>query len=197
MSEDGLSLLLLRAGLLGADNGEGTVTTWRPGDVLPAELDLHGLGLSTLPLGFGIAPAPSVWHAVTELSLDHNALTELPPLTHMTALWRLNLHDNQLTALPPLAHLTCLEQLRLDRNPNLRDLSSLPRSLRTLHLEGCTSLPGTVQDPTALPRAVLELHDVLDDCQLPARDEDGDVRHMGLSFGLPLPPPHNGDPHIK
>jgi len=184
-NEDPLTQLLLHADQRDSSN-EGV---WRPGDNLPAKLDLHDLNLSTLPYGFGFAPLPAKWHKIIKLELDHNALTELPPLTHMPALQILLLHDNQLTALPPLVHLLCLEDLRLDRNPDLSQLPSLPRSLRTLHLDGCTSLPGTIEDPTALPRVVLELHDVLNDCQLPMRDKDGDVRHMGYFFGLPLPPP--------
>jgi len=35
------------------------------------------------------------------------------------------------------------KELRLDRNQHLNMIPTLPRSLRTLHLEGCTSLSGT------------------------------------------------------
>ena len=65
--------------------------------------------------------------------------------------------------------------------------SPLPGSLRVLHLGGCSSLPGTYDDPASLPATVLELHAVLDDCMLPARLPDDSM--MGIFFGTPLPPP--------
>ena len=172
------------------ETAEGSAkSSWPwPHAALPAALHLNGLRLrSPLPADFGQCippgmPGLAAFAAVTELSLDHNELTELPPL-HMPCLAVLSLHDNDLRVLPQLRHLARLASLRLDRNARLGALPSLPGSLRVLHLGGCSSLPGTYDDPASLPATVLELHDVLDDCMLP------DDSMMGIFFGTPLPPP--------
>ena len=176
---------------------EGSAESSWPGPhaALPAALHLNGLRLrSPLPADFGQPCIPgqaglAAFAAVTELSLDHNELTELPPL-HMPCLAVLSLHDNDLRALPQLRHLARLASLRLDRNARLDALPSLPGSLRVLHLGGCSSLPGTYDDPASLPATVLELHAVLDDCMLP------DDSMMGIFFGTPLPPPPPPPPAV-
>lgn len=115
------------------------------------------------------------------LALDHNCLQEIPSQLNMPLLTDLALHDNDLYSLPSLTHLSSLTALRLDRNIHLASLPALPQSLKVLHLGGCSSLPGTYEDPHLLPWTVLDLQEVLD-CMLP------DNTHMGIFFGNPLPP---------
>ena len=79
--------------------------------------------------------------------------------------------------LPELAGCAVLHTLRLDRNP-LREMPTLPPSLRVLHLEGCP-IGGTLERPEDLPGPVRALAQ-LEDLQLP------DGSHVGEFFGTPL-----------
>lgn len=78
-------------------------------------LDLHGLGLTTLP-----PEIASLFHLRT-LWLHNNRLTTVPPkIQDLADLTRLSLAGNQLTILPPeIANLTALKELYLHDNEAL------------------------------------------------------------------------------
>ena len=151
-------------------------------ETLPPNLYLNNLSLTSLPISFG---RYSIFEAICELALDHNNLREIPYsfTLNMPNLQTLTLHDNDLLSLPSLVNSTGLTSLRSDRNKNLTSIPKLPSTLTVLHLGGCSSLPGTYEEPSALPRTVLDLYAVLKDCMLP------DDTFMGIHFGNPLPPP--------
>ena len=104
-------------------------------------LNLSGLGLTTLPSGIGRLTS------LTRLYLFDNQLTALrSEIGHLTCLTELYLHSNELTALPPeIGRLTTLTELWLHPNK----LKALPReigrlaSLTTLYLQDnkLTELP--------------------------------------------------------
>ncbi|MEK6257634.1 MAG: leucine-rich repeat domain-containing protein [Planctomycetota bacterium] len=88
------------------------------------ELDLSGLGLSTLP------PEIGQLTALTTLELHRNQLSALPPeIGQLAALTKLHLYENQLSALPPeIGQLTALTELFLHNN----QLSTLPPEIGQL-----------------------------------------------------------------
>jgi len=149
---------------------------------LPENLYLNDLNLTSLPRNFG---GHSIFQSICEIALDHNNLSELPFsfTVNMPNLQTLTLHDNDFFSLPSLQNLTRLTSLRLDRNKNLTSVPKLPLNLTVLHLGGCSLLPGTYEQPSMLPKTVLDLYEVLEDCMLP------DGTFMGKHFGNPLPSP--------
>eukprot|EP00927_Polykrikos_kofoidii_P047753 TRINITY_DN42027_c0_g1_i1.p1 TRINITY_DN42027_c0_g1~~TRINITY_DN42027_c0_g1_i1.p1 ORF type:complete len:241 (+),score=30.25 TRINITY_DN42027_c0_g1_i1:159-881(+) len=192
-------------GAQGPDGSKG----WRAGQPPPRTLLLHDLSLGTLPVCFGASVAFATVTeldlsgnrliALPDKFCSHlgalrvlylggpegdplcNKLACLPQdMSGLTALEHLSLHDNALKELPPLSELKHLETLRLDRNPLECLPTVLPPSLKTLHLEGCSLLGGSIDDVWALPPAVRSL-EMLEDLQLP------DGCHVGTFFGTPLP----------
>ena len=61
---------------------------------------------------------------MTELSLDNNDISDLDPLSGLTALAVLELQENNISDLNPLAGLTALTELQLQGN-NISDLDPL------------------------------------------------------------------------
>ncbi|HXF84660.1 MAG TPA: COR domain-containing protein [Anaerolineales bacterium] len=116
------------------------------------ELDLFGLGLTSLPPEIGNLTR------LTKLDLWVNQLTSLPPeIGNLTSLTELNLVSNQLTSLPPeIGNLTNLTTLVFSEN----QLTSLPpeignlTSLTELNLSRnrLTSLPPEIGNLTNLTR---------------------------------------------
>lgn len=73
-----------------------------------------GLNLSDLNIT-DLSPLSSLT-ALTDLNLRFNKVTDLSPLASLTALEKLYLHRNQITDLSPLASLNALERLSLNDN---------------------------------------------------------------------------------
>jgi internalin A len=111
------------------------------------EIDLHDLGLSSLPPEIGRLTA------LTQLDLSRNQLSSLPPeIGQLTALTELGLFSNQLSSLPPaIGQLTALTTLDLADN----QLSSLPPAIG--QLTALTRLDVSDNQLSSLPPAIGQL----------------------------------------
>jgi internalin A len=172
------------------------------------ELNLNGLGLTTLPPEIGqlialtelllysnqlttLPPKIGQLTALTMLSLDSNQLTTLPPeIGQLTALTMLFLGTNQLTTLPPeIGQLTALTMLFLGTNqlttlpPEIGQLIALTELL--LYSNQLTTLPPEIGQLTALTELYLHGNPALG---LPA-EVLGPPRHEGHSGKNPAAKP--------
>ena len=104
---------------------------WLKADRPTAKLDLHSLGLFSLP---------SLPTSLQRLNVSHNKLPSLPPLP--ASLQEFDASWNQLTSLPALQALTSLQKLNVPHN-KLPSLPPLPASLQEFDasLNQLTSLP--------------------------------------------------------
>ena len=67
---------------------------------------------------------------ITSMNLSYNALSDLTPLSMLTAIESLDLSYNQITSLQPLMGLTTLRNLRISGNPlTLNDISAICMAL--------------------------------------------------------------------
>ncbi|MCC5665284.1 leucine-rich repeat domain-containing protein [Nostoc sp. CHAB 5784] len=120
------------------------------------ELNLNHNQLSSLP------PEISQLSSLTTLNLNHNQLSSLPPeISQLSSLTELSLDNNQLSSLPPeFSQLSSLTELYLDNN----QLSSLPpefsqlSSLTELYLDNnqLSSLPPEFSQLSSLTELYLD-----------------------------------------
>ena len=144
------------------------------GQLLPPET--RSLQLKDMDLGDEVLAELTQLHALDELDLSGNRITNLAPLAALGGLDELDLSDNQITDLSPLAELTELRSLKLDGNPltQLDPLHAL-QQLKSL------SLCGIALDADEL-RA---LRTALPDCAIhsdTARSEATDISLGGVTF---------------
>ncbi|CAD7963792.1 unnamed protein product [Amoebophrya sp. A120] len=147
------------------------------------ELDLSGCGLLALPESVSRLTGLKCLFLggvdAQNSSSSKNQFKALPSLANLKELEQLSVHDTNLQILPALPE-NKLASLRVDRCPLVAEdfPTELPRTLTTLHLEGCP-LGGSFDEPEKLPAAVKKLEGLLD-LQMP------DGSHVGEFFGTPL-----------
>lgn len=115
-------------------------------------------------------------HALENLSLADNAISDLSALSGLVRLGSLQLSNNRIRDLTPLQNLSALKTLYLDGNPleDLRPLYALPQ-LRTLSLTGIK----------LRREALLALREALPDCRVFHDGMEGvpeDLNLGGLDF---------------